>query len=128
MVLFLWCDFMFLCGCFCVFVVVWLCFRGRVLVFLCWCGCVLLLNLWWCGCGFEFCCEEWPHQVAKQGRELARLRTQKKKMEGKAHLVTKKNKQDSGYMERKDKIWTLIDGVDIFPKTHGIRLDVNVGG
>lgn len=59
----------------------------------------------------SFCCEEWQHQ-GKQARETARLRTQKKKMEGQAHLVTKKLFK---MVDRwKHKIWTLSDKVEIF--------------
>ena len=38
--------------------------------------------------------EELRHQLEKQATEMEGLRTEKKKMEGQANLVTKKFKQD----------------------------------
>ena len=75
----------------------WLCSCGDVFVSLLWCGCAIVFAVVWlcyCFCGVvavfsSFCCEDCRHQ-GKQAREMARLRTQKKKMEGKAHLVTNK--------------------------------------
>ena len=50
---------------------------------------------------FSLCCEDWRHQ-GKQAREIARLRKQKKKVEGTAHVVTNKtNKMGDRW---KDKI------------------------